>query len=500
MGFGEKVVIAHFFGTGDTADVYFASMGVVLSVVWLVRELVYPSLLPVFAGSLSKSPDVSDSLFRKVFLCAVVFLGVAGLGLAVFGRFAAAVFMPGFSAPKRALASGLLRALSPAVVFFGLMMVTYTVLNARRDFSKAAWPDAILKLFVVLGLIALAPVMGIYAVAAVLGAGTLGCLILQLHFIPGRRALWQNNSCLSDGGEFEKVLILMGPLVVGAVFSHISGLVDNSLASMLPRGQLSYLGYSKKLIDAILLIGPVALVTVVYSQLSHLASSGEHKQFRTLVAKASRLVLYLSVPTGCVLACLRGPVVRFLFERGRFDGQSTAGTAAVFVVYAAGLVTLSLETLLVYSFFALGDTRTPVKWGIICVVFNIMLAVVMMRWFAGAGIAAAFVISKTVKVCVLAVTLHRRLGGLFDQGLAVFAAKLAASTALVWIVVGVLGRIGHAGGFVHRVAFDLMLPGMAAAAVFGLCSYVLRIEELGLLLSVVRNRKAAASRLAGESK
>jgi peptidoglycan biosynthesis protein MviN/MurJ (putative lipid II flippase) len=70
FGFAEKIVIAYFFGAGETTDVYFASVGVVLSVVFIVKELVYPSLLPVFAESMSESARASAGLFRKVFLSA----------------------------------------------------------------------------------------------------------------------------------------------------------------------------------------------------------------------------------------------------------------------------------------------------------------------------------------------------------------------------------------------------------------------------------------------
>jgi peptidoglycan biosynthesis protein MviN/MurJ (putative lipid II flippase) len=70
FGFAEKIVIAYFFGAGKTTDVYFASVGVVLSVVFIVKELVYPSLLPVFAQSMSESAAASARLFRKVFLSA----------------------------------------------------------------------------------------------------------------------------------------------------------------------------------------------------------------------------------------------------------------------------------------------------------------------------------------------------------------------------------------------------------------------------------------------
>ena len=52
FGFAEKFVIAHFFGTSDTADVYFATTGVILSIIWIFRELMYPSLLPIFVDIL----------------------------------------------------------------------------------------------------------------------------------------------------------------------------------------------------------------------------------------------------------------------------------------------------------------------------------------------------------------------------------------------------------------------------------------------------------------
>jgi len=300
FGFAEKFVIAHFFGTGDTADVYFASTGIVLSIIWLVKELMYPSLLPVFANSLSKSTSTSGNLFRKAFLSTAIFLALIAVVLAAFPGFLSKALVPGFSESKRLITANLLRMLAPAAFLLGLTMVTYTTLNARKNFLKAACPEAALKFFIVLGLIVLVPVLGIYALALVMGLGGLGYLLVQLYFIPECRFLLRQDKNMNDGEHFKKVLLLMSPLVVGVIFSHISGLVDNLLASTLPTGHLSYLGYSKKLIDAVLLIGPVALVTVVYSQLSHLASAKEYEKFTNLVIKTFRLLLsliHISEPT-----------------------------------------------------------------------------------------------------------------------------------------------------------------------------------------------------------
>ena len=500
FGLAEKFVIAHFFGTSDTTDVYFASTGIIFSIIWLVRELMNPSLLPVFADSLSKSASASGNLFRKAFLSTMGFLAIAAVILAVFSGSITNALVPGFSESKRLITANLLRMLAPAVFLLGLTMVTYITLNARKNFLKAACPEAALKFFIVLGLIIMLPVLGIYALALVMGFGALGCLLVQLYFIPERRYLLKQDENVRNGEHFKKVLLLMGPLVVGVVFSRISGLVDNLLASTLPSGHLSYLGYSKKLIDAILLIGPVALVTVVYSQLSHLASAKDYKKFTSLVIKAFRLLVYLSVFVACLLIGLKQPLIRFLFQRGQFSADSTLGTSQAFMIYAFGLVTFSLETLLVHSFFALSDTKTPVKFGVLCVFLDIGLAILLLKPFGYLGIAGAFVITKTIKIIILATILNRRIEGLFDLRILGFSAKLAVTTGAVWVVLKLLLGIDNPPSVFQTAVFDLMLPGAGALSVFVLCSYLLRINEFKEIISLLRYRKAAVNALSEEVK
>jgi len=500
FGFAEKVVIANYFGTGESADVYFASMTVVLSVVFLMKELVYPALLPVFAHSLTKPSGVSVVLLRKSLLCGACFLVVVAVLLAVFPGVVTSILLPGFSDSKRQMTCGLLRSVSPAVFFLGLTTVTYTVLNAGRRFLQAAWPEAAAKLLIVVGLIVLLPMLGLYALAVVLGVGAFFCLLIQLLFIGERQCLFKHPLPPDPDNHFTKVLILMGPLVVGVVFSHISGIVDNMLASTLPKGQLSCLGYSRKIIDAILLIGPVALTTVVYSQLCHLASAGNRQEFTYLVGRAFRLLIYFTVPAACTLIVLKEPIIRLLFERGAFTAVSTAATAQSFMVYAFGLATLSIEMLLVQSFFALSDTKTPVKWGVVCVLLDIVLAIILLRPLASFGIACAFVVSKTVKIAILAVLLHRRLGSLFDFTIITFLVKMTLSTICVWSVLQFLSAINTGDSFLAAAVLDLIMPAAGALVTFVVSSGLLKIGEFNILVSLVKRRRTVVQELVGESK
>ncbi len=81
-------------------------------------------------------------------------------------------------------------------------------------------------------------------------------------------------------------------------------------------------------------------------------------------------------------------------------------------MYAVGLAALSIEGLIVYSFFAMSDTKTPVTCGIVCVFIDIALAVLLIEPLGFTAIAWAFVISKTIKVAILFVILKIKLASL----------------------------------------------------------------------------------------
>ena len=487
FGFAEKIVIAHYFGTNTTADVYFLVMTLILSLVFFIRELIYPTLLPVFTQTLSEPGSLSGDLFKKSFLLVTTFLLVSALSVVTFAPSITGIYAAGFSDLQQKMTVYLLRLLAPGLVVLGLMMVTYTALNARKKFLVSAFGEMALKMLIVVGMIVIIPWMGVYAIAPVACIGGLICLLFHLYYLPERRSFFQSNS-VSARKQFKKVLYLMGPLILGVFFSHLSGLVDNHLASRLPEGQLSYLNYAKKIIDAVLLIGPIAIVTVVYAQLSHLASQEKQQEMAALISKAVRVLLYLSVPLACMLLMLKDPFLRCLFQHGKFDISSTAGTSRALAIYSLGLVSFSLEALIVYSFFALSDTKTPVILGIICVILDIILAVAFLRTYAYLGIAAALVISKTIKVVMLGQRLRLKVEGLWNISMITFIAKLTVACALLSITVKYINAPYASNALISTAVFNLMIPALAGIFVLLLASYLLKIEETRMLISILKKR------------
>jgi len=486
MGFGEKMVIAHYFGTTSSADIYFAVTTILLQAVFLVRELIHPTLLPTLNQAMAISPGVFNGLFARMFRWVFLLALLAAGAVAVLMPHTVHLFVPGFEDGQKAQVTQLMRWLLPAGVLMALIAVTYTTLNARGRLVASSLAEAAFKAIVLMGMFLLIPLAGLHASPLTMVVGAAACLSIHLIVLRPHGVVYSGGVKQSpeSGRLLNKTGWLMAPIVLGVVFSHISDLVDVHLASRLPPGELSYLSYAKKIADSMLLIGPVALATVLYAKAARLASLSRHDELAELVNKGLKLLLFLGVPIACMMIELRMPIVKVLFQHGKFDPASTAGVAAALVVYGLGLVTLCVEGLTVYSFYAMTDTRTPVVAGIICVILNVVLAVLLVGPMGYLGIAAALVIAKSVKIVALLILLRRKLcGRLLDREWIGFAAKLAMSAAVMWLSVWLLdGQLFTAK---TNPILLLVASSIVAVVVYIGFSHLLGLKEPRLLVEVL---------------
>ena len=488
-GFAEKKVLAHFFGTEAFADIYFAVIGLMMSGVFLVKELIHPTFLPVFVKATKSGPHDSQKLFKQIFFLCLFVFSVVGIAIALFPTQLVHVFMPGFSIEKKELSATILRYLFPSCIFLCLSMLMYTTLHARRKFFKVAVSEAAYKIFVLIGFVFLIPLLHINAIPLVLFVGSLMLFLVMLALIPESKTLFQN--CQKGPSELSRVFLLMGPIAIGVVFSHISGLVDNMLASTLPTGKLSYLGYSKKIIDTILLIGPVSLVMVTYPLLTNL-SQKSIEDYTHLFAKVLRILVYVAIPGTILIVILTQPVVRVIFGGGKFGTESIIGTSKGLLIYGFGFLAFALEAHIVYSFYAFSDTKTPVVAGILCVIIDIILAVSMIKVIGYLGIALAFVISKTIKVFSLGCILERKLCFLRVSGFLPFLLKTVAASVPSTLLLLYLCRFQSSKSFLNTAAIDLVLPTVGFSVVFIVFSVILKIEEAGQLKEIILRRVGIA--------
>jgi putative peptidoglycan lipid II flippase len=177
--------------------------------------------------------------------------------------------------------------------------------------------------------------------------------------------------------------------------------------------------------------------------------------------------LAVAIPAAAGLAALNVPIIRILFERGRFDAESTAMSAGCLLLFAIGLPFVSGVKVLAPAFFSLKDTRTPVVAGVIVMAVNIAGAFLLMGRLRVGGLALALSLSQILNFGLLFVWLDKRIGPMNKGPLVAAAGRSLAAAALMG---GALKLAWPALG-IERAAFALQAAGLAGAIVAGILLY-----------------------------
>jgi putative peptidoglycan lipid II flippase len=247
----------------------------------------------------------------------------------------------------------------------------------------------------------------------------------------------------------------------------------------------------------------LSLGTVIFPQLARAHAAGDHSEVRQIALGATRQVLFLALPASVIFGLLGVPIVRALFERGQFTAESTAITSEALIFYAFGLAAFAAAEILVRTFYATRDTRTPVLVGVVAVVANVALGWALIKLGAGLdGLAIAFSTANTIEAALLLLLLGRRLGGIgggfWRAAGGMLLAALCCGAVLLALRIasaGMLPFIAASSAYSWRADFVPLLLWLAAAAGLGLLVYggvaaLLGVEEMHLAWERVRRLAA----------
>ena len=286
-----------------------------------------------------------------------------------------------------------------------------------------------------------------------------------------------------------ELLRKIGPAALGAGAVQINLVISTALAArFLGEGAISYLYYADRLNQLPLGLVGIGIGTVLLPTLSRqlagkLDGAAMHTQNRAI-----ELVLLLTLPAAAALVVSALPIVRTLFEHGRFTPANSLATAAALSAFSLGLPAYVLIKVLTPGFYARGDTRTPVRIAVASMLVNLAGNVALIWPLGFVGIALSTGAAAWVNAGLLYWTLRRRGHFAIDHRLRRNAWRLAAASAIMAGVLVAAGRLvapAMGGSLVERgVALALLIAGGGAA--YLAAAYLLRAFSLADLKAQLR--------------
>lgn len=492
FGFIRDVVIAWFFGAGFSSDAFF----VAFRIPNLLRRLFAEgslsiAFIPVFTEYLTvKGKDEAFKLARAaIWLLSMILAIVAVLGV-LFSPVIIKVIAPGFiSSPEKFfLTVNLTRIMFPYIFFIGLVALCMGILNSLGHFAAPALAPVFLNIAMICSVFFISPYMSDPVTGLAIGVliGGVLQLALQIPFLIKKGLYFLQRVKIFHPG-LKRIGLLMLPAVFGAAVYQINILVGTLLASLLPEGSISYLYYADRLVQFPLGIFAIATATAVLPSLSRQAASGDLEAVKATFAYAMKLVLFITIPSMVGLIILREPIVALLFKRGVFDSKATQLTAYALLYYGIGLWAFSGVRIVVSTFYALQDTRTPVRMAVISIIANIVLGIILMGPLAHGGLALATSLASMLNFGLLIRALKIKLGPLGLRSIAESACKSVLCAAIMGAVVMVVSifMIPSADGSLYSLFFGLIGTIIIGFLFYGSFSFLIKSPEMEKVWGII---------------
>ena len=358
------------------------------------------------------------------------------------------------------------------------------VLNTLKQFAQSALVPVYLNVVWILALVGICPFVSesLDVRIGVVAWSTLAAGLVQVGLLlPALRRqevpLRLRFDWLGDG-RVRDVLRRSGPMALGMAPVQINLLVDGVLALYAGTWGPSAMEYAERITYLPLGLVGTAFATVLLPTFSNLAADGNLSALRATLERTLRTIAVLMVPMSVGVTVLALPIVNLLYtwHSGQFNAESAMYTSRALMGYGPWLIAFSFTQALTPAFYAVKDTRTPVRYSVMNVALNLALNLLFVfTWPDGwkhVGLAVSTGLCSAVNCAMLSRALCDKLGLLrFRAVFPVVLRLIAISLVMGAVVYGAekeISRLLTAAGCAYKL---VELAAVGGAMALGACAY-----------------------------
>jgi putative peptidoglycan lipid II flippase len=426
-------IFAYYFGSSAAGDVFRAALRIPNFLQNLLGEGVLSgSFIPIYGRLLGekRSEEARELAGAVLGVLAILTTLLVTLGV-IATPWLIDLIAPGFEGARRELCIQLVRILFPGIGLLVLSAFCLGVLNSHRKFflsyvAPVLWNAAIIGTLLIRG-----PGTPQEELVVITGWGVvIGCVLQLLVQVPTVMKLLRgipfhvSGAAFRAGSQLRAVVANFIPIVTARGVVQISAYLDTVMASFLPIGALSVLGYAQTLY-----LLPVSLFGMSISAAELPAMSQETgserevaEALRRRVVSACRRISIFIIPTVAGFVFLGPLILKLLYRGGAFDTETSRLVWLVLIGSTLGILATTQARIFSSSFYALRDARTPLRIAILRVALSTGLGALLAFFGPGIlgldasygtiGLTTGFGLSSWIEWLMLKRRLEKRVGAL----------------------------------------------------------------------------------------
>ena len=501
LGVVRESVFAYLFGAGFATDAF----NVAFRIPNFFRDLFAESALsaafvPTFVQSLKQKDRTQTWRFAANMLnTMLVVIGLlVALGIVFAPQVARLVAMGFADEPgKLQLTVVLTRIMFPFLLFVALAAWAMGILNACGTFFvPAVAPGAfnvvsILVPVLTYGWLRARGVEPVIGMATGVAIGSAAQFLIQYPRLRQHGFRYGRPILNFRDPELRRVFLRWMPMVLGLATWQINFLINTFLLTFLQQGSVTWVTYAYRIQQLPAGLFGVAIGTVALAEYSHQAAGERATAIKERFRHAMGLVSALTLPAAVLLFVMAVPVVRLVYQHGRFTPQDTVFTAQALALYCLGIWPAAATRNCAAGFYSLGNTRTPALIAVGVVALNIALNLVLMRILEFRSFALASSVAQLTNFSLLYCFLRRKTGGLHGRHLAWSGFRVLAAALCAGVVAYVISASYERFVPVDRIWFQagqVLAAGCAGFALFLVLARLARCREVTDALSQLLKR------------
>lgn len=484
LGFVREALIASTYGSGANTDTFFIALSAITLFSALITQTINTTLIPILSdvevhegkkGKLNHLNNFLNIITVVAFIIVVLGYFLTPLIMNILGR--------GFQGEQFDYAILLTRIGLPVLVVSAIVGVFRGYLQSEEHFIVSEASALPMNIVYILFLFFLAQHFSITALMIVSIIAEASQLLIQIPSV--RKLGYRYKATFNLQDEYmKKVAVLIPPVLLSVGIGDLNNLIDKSMASSLVAGSVSALNYASVLNGVVQSVFVIAIITVVFPIFSKEAQAENYPKLKKVMHTSLNVVLLVTIPATIGMIILANPVVTFAYQRGEFGETATMMTAGALVFYSLGLVGTAVKSVLTRVFYALQDTKTPMKNSLYALILNFIFNLILVQFMGHLGLALATSISAVITAIVLLYELRKKIGRLGLRAMTQTSIKTLISSVIMGVVVYVFYNYAKAALQPSRLMEIVLLGGtvLLGVIVYLIFLYLFKTEELLFLV------------------
>lgn len=483
LGFARDAILAHYFGSTVTTDIFITTLSLPDILFELIANAITIGFVPIATALLIKDKydktsvnHFGSNVISLFELFAIVFVII----FYVFAKPIISIAAPGFTGDSVTTAALFLRIIAVSILFKTLSSIFGAYMQSNKRFIPVSMYGAIMDIVIILFIF-----ISLNRNEVWLAYGVMIGVLVQMIFaaICAYKTGFRYTPSFDYKDEnIRSMLIMFLPAIAATGANQIIQIVNKAMATTVVEGGVTMISNANKMGFAAENIIVLSIAAVIYPALSEFANHKDERGFVNKLQMGLNSTFVLMIPLSCALIVYSYPIIDLLFGHGKYV-NAVSDTSYLMKIYCLGILGLSSYTIMVRALYAQKMVRQSAILAIISLIINIVLCVFLAKHTSQGlfGIAEATSITYTLSFLITVFILKRRIGDFGFRNIFIVFCKSIISC------IPMLGLSFGAFKFFEKNSIILALLACATIGVivYFTCMYFMRVEEVKAIIQRV---------------